>query len=61
RTATFDAPASAHAAAGAPVTLREGDVLTLDGNEGRIYAGAVRTVVEAPTELLARLDRLATA
>lgn len=55
RTATFDAPA------GAPVTLREGDVLTLDGNEGRIYAGAVRTVVEAPTELLARLDRLATA
>lgn len=55
RTATFDAPA------GAPVTLREGDVLTLDGNEGRIYAGAVRTVVEAPTELLARLDRLTTA
>ncbi len=55
RTATFDAPTSA------PVTLREGDVLTLDGNEGRIYAGAVRTVVEAPTELLARLDRLATA
>lgn len=43
------------------LTLREGDVLTLDGNEGRIYAGAVRTVVEAPTELLARLDRLATA
>ncbi len=61
RTATFDARASAHAAAGVPVTLREGDVLTLDGNEGRIYAGAVRTVVEAPTELLARLDRLATA
>ncbi|MFY9460330.1 MAG: PEP-utilizing enzyme, partial [Aquabacterium commune] len=43
------------------LTLREGDVLTLDGNEGRIYAGAVRTVVEAPTELLARLARLATA
>jgi len=61
RTATFDAPAGAHAEAAAPVVLREGDVLTLDGNEGRIYAGAVRTVVEAPTELLARLDRLGTA
>lgn len=43
------------------LTLREGDVLTLDGNEGRIYLGAVRTVVEEPVALLARLDRLATA
>ena len=43
------------------LTLREGEVLTLDGNEGRIYLGAVRTVVEEPVALLARLDRLATA
>lgn len=60
RTATFDAP-DTPGAPSASITLREGDVLTLDGNAGHIYPGAVRTVVEAPTELLARLDRLATA
>lgn len=38
--------------------LREGDVLTLDGNEGRVYVGAARTVVEPARELLARLARL---
>ena len=36
-------------------TLREGDLLTLDGNEGSVYAGAVRTEIEYPAELLARL------
>jgi pyruvate, orthophosphate dikinase len=36
-------------------TLREGDLLTLDGNEGNVYAGAVRTEIEYPEELLARL------
>jgi pyruvate, orthophosphate dikinase len=36
-------------------TLREGDLLTLDGNEGSVYAGAVRTEIEYPEELLARL------
>jgi len=63
RCATFDAPngPDTPGASSASITLREGDVLTLDGNTGRIYPGAVRTVVEAPTDLLARLDRLATA
>lgn len=37
-------------------TLREGDLLTLDGNEGSVYAGAVRTEIEYPAELLARLE-----
>ena len=37
---------------------REGDVLTLDGNTGAIYAGTVRTVREAPPDLLARLQSL---
>jgi pyruvate, orthophosphate dikinase len=36
--------------------LREGDLLTLDGNEGSVYAGAVRTEIEYPEELLARLE-----
>jgi pyruvate, orthophosphate dikinase len=36
-------------------TLREGDLLTLDGNEGSVYAGAVRTEIEYPANLLARL------
>ena len=38
--------------------LREGDVLTLDGNTGAIYAGAARTETEVPAELLARLQAL---
>jgi pyruvate,orthophosphate dikinase len=39
-------------------TLREGDLLTLDGNEGVVYAGAMRTVVEPLTDLQARLTHL---
>lgn len=42
-------------------TLREGDLLTLDGNEGSVYAGAVRTEIEYPEELLARLASFNTA
>jgi pyruvate,orthophosphate dikinase len=40
------------------VTLNEGDLLTLDGNEGVFYAGASRIEVDYPEELLARLERL---
>jgi len=36
----------------------EGAVLTLDGNEGRIYAGKVRTIVERPRDLLNRISQL---
>ncbi len=39
-------------------TLREGDLLTIDGNEGAIYAGELRTVVEPLTDLQDRLRRL---
>jgi pyruvate,orthophosphate dikinase len=39
-------------------TLHEGDVLALDGNEGGVYAGAVRTEIEYPAGLLARLASL---
>ena len=39
-------------------TLQEGAVLTLDGNTGAIYAGAVMTEVTYPTELLRRLEAL---
>jgi pyruvate, orthophosphate dikinase len=39
-------------------TLREGDMLSLDGNEGGVYAGAVQTEIEYPAQLLARLDLL---
>ncbi len=38
--------------------LAEGDVVTLDGNTGCVYAGAVRTVDERPDALLARLAAL---
>lgn len=38
--------------------MREGDILTLDGSDGAIYAGAARTVIEPLSELLARLERL---
>lgn len=38
--------------------LHEGDILTLDGNEGQIYAGATEIREQVPTELVARLDRL---
>ncbi|MFX1739242.1 PEP/pyruvate-binding domain-containing protein [Paraburkholderia sp. A1RI_3L] len=42
-------------------TFNEGDTLTLDGNEGAIYAGETRTVTEPLTELRARLARLRSA
>lgn len=38
--------------------LHEGDLITLDGNEGALYAGTVRTRVEEPSELLQRLAAL---
>ncbi len=39
-------------------TLQEGDLLTLDGNEGVVFAGAARTEIDYPHALLARLARL---
>ncbi|RTL30191.1 MAG: pyruvate, phosphate dikinase [Burkholderiales bacterium] len=39
-------------------TLHEGDLITLDGNEGDIYVGAIQTAVEEPQELLMRLAAL---
>jgi pyruvate, orthophosphate dikinase len=39
-------------------TLREGDMLTLDGNEGAVYVGAVEAKVEYPVDLLKRLESL---
>lgn len=39
-------------------TLREGDVLTLDGNNGTIYAGRARIIETVPGDLIARLDAL---
>jgi pyruvate,orthophosphate dikinase len=38
--------------------LAEGDLLTLDGNEGLIYAGAARTEWRDDTALLQALERL---
>lgn len=40
--------------------LHEGDVLTLDGNNGCVYSGAAQTEVVYPEDLLARLDVLRT-
>jgi pyruvate,orthophosphate dikinase len=39
-------------------TLHEGDVLTLDGNDGALYAGSAQTGIEYPMELLTRLASL---
>ncbi|NKE64691.1 pyruvate, phosphate dikinase [Ramlibacter sp. RBP-2] len=39
-------------------TLHEGDLLTLDGNEGTVHGGAARVQVDYPEELLARLVAL---
>jgi pyruvate,orthophosphate dikinase len=39
-------------------TLHEGEMLTLDGNEGVFYAGAAQVEIEYPEELLVRLDSL---
>lgn len=36
-------------------TFQEGDVLTLDGNGGAVYAGAAQTELHYPDDLLARL------
>jgi hypothetical protein len=38
--------------------LHEGDFLTLDGNEGALYSGAVQTELEYPINLLSRLESL---
>ena len=40
------------------VSLQEGEMLTLDGNEGVFYAGAAEVGIEYPEELLARLASL---
>jgi pyruvate,orthophosphate dikinase len=39
-------------------TLHEGELLTLDGNEGKLYAGSVKLEIDYPLELLARLEVL---
>lgn len=39
-------------------TLREGDPITLDGDAGTVYAGAMRVVTEPLTQLQQRLLRL---
>lgn len=38
--------------------LPEGATITLDGNEGAVFAGASRITEEVPQDLLERLDRL---
>ncbi|MFO1311823.1 MAG: PEP/pyruvate-binding domain-containing protein [Burkholderiales bacterium] len=38
-------------------TFREGDVIAVDGNTGRVYDGPVRTLEERPAALLDRLAR----
>jgi pyruvate,orthophosphate dikinase len=40
------------------VTWQEGDVITLDGNEGAVYSGAATTRVDESSELLRRLAAL---
>lgn len=42
-------------------TLREGDLLTLDGNDGAIYAGAVHTAIAPLVNLQDRLEHLRSA
>lgn len=39
-------------------TLQEGDLITLDGNEGVFYRGAARVEIEYPEALIARLEVL---
>ena len=41
--------------------FREGEVFTLDGNDGAVYAGEVRTETVTDAELLARWKWLAAA
>jgi len=38
--------------------LREGDVITLDGNDGAFYAGEMQFSTDYPEALLARLEAL---
>jgi len=40
------------------VTLHEGELITLDGNEGVFYAGAAQVEMRYPEQLLARLQAL---
>ncbi|MEC5216288.1 pyruvate,orthophosphate dikinase [Actimicrobium sp. GrIS 1.19] len=40
------------------VTVREGDLITLDGDSGAVYAGSAGTEITYPDDLLARLARL---
>ena len=42
----------------AGVSYPQGAPLTLDGNDGKIYAGEATVTDDVPKELLARLDRL---
>ncbi|PXW98695.1 pyruvate phosphate dikinase [Sphaerotilus hippei] len=42
----------------AQTTLHEGDLLTLDGNEGLFYAGPMTLELECPQDLLERLETL---
>jgi pyruvate,orthophosphate dikinase len=49
---------AAHVIRVGDTTLREGDPITLDGNEGVFYAGEVRTELRHPEALLARLEAL---
>ena len=38
--------------------LREGDTLTLDGNQGLIYQGTIATVKQPDPQVIARLQAL---
>ncbi|MFA6156559.1 PEP/pyruvate-binding domain-containing protein [Mesorhizobium sp.] len=40
------------------LSFREGDKITLDGNEGHVYAGITEVREQIPADLLARLDKL---
>ena len=49
---------AAHTLQVGETTLHEGDLLTLDGSDGAVYAGAVHTAVEPLVDLQARLEHL---
>jgi pyruvate,orthophosphate dikinase len=38
-------------------TFSEGDFLSLDGNTGKVYAGALDVIVEKPKKYLAEVER----
>lgn len=40
------------------VALREGDLITIDGNDGQIYLGAIHSEMRVPEDLLTRLEQL---